>query len=119
MSAPDIAVLESDWSRRVALRAQLMEEGFEVVAADTWPMMIDHLQAAVKPRAAILDLHGLDHPREILREVRALLMPAHVLVLSALGALNRSEIEALGFPVLVRPVSIDRIIAATRRAIAA
>jgi DNA-binding response OmpR family regulator len=118
MPAPDVAVLEADWKPRVLLRAQLIEDGFTVVATDTWPMMADYLQAPMKPRVAILDLQGLEHPGEVLRATRALMTPGRVVVLAALGTLARSEIEALGFRVLARPVSVDHVVAAARRAIA-
>ena len=32
---PDIVLLSADWPSRALIRAQLLEEGFEVVATDT------------------------------------------------------------------------------------
>ena len=55
------------------MRAQLIEEGFEVVATDTWPMMRRHLRPGSKPQLAIVDLKGLPDPREILTGLRVLM----------------------------------------------
>jgi hypothetical protein len=35
---PDVMVLGAEWPERVLLRAQLIEEGHEVVAIDAWPI---------------------------------------------------------------------------------
>ena len=50
MSSPDIVLLASDRRTRAPLRAQLVEDGFHVIATDTWPTMREHLRAGAKPR---------------------------------------------------------------------
>jgi hypothetical protein len=35
---PDVIVLGPEWPERALLRAQLIEEGYEVVAVDAWPI---------------------------------------------------------------------------------
>jgi len=52
---PDIVLLSADRHTRAPLRAQLIEDGFEVVATDTWPMMREQLRPGSKPRLAIVD----------------------------------------------------------------
>jgi hypothetical protein len=35
---PDVIVIGAEWPERALLRAQLIEEGHEVIAVDTWPI---------------------------------------------------------------------------------
>ena len=51
----DIVLLSAEWPSRALLRAQLIEEGLEVVATDTWTMMRRHLRPGSRSRFAILD----------------------------------------------------------------
>jgi ActR/RegA family two-component response regulator len=109
-AAPDIALLAAEWQPRALIRAQLIEEGFEVVATDTWPMMRRHLRPGSKPRLAVVDLKGLPCPRDVLADLRALMKPTRVLVLTASGTMAVQDIERLGFHPLPRPVVIDEIV---------
>ena len=113
----DILLLSADRHTRAPLRAQLIEEGFEVIATDTWPMMREHLRPGSKPRLAIVDLQALEHPQEVLDGLRVLMNPDRALVLSALSTVPPSEIARAGFRVLSRPASIEQVVAAARQAI--
>jgi hypothetical protein len=113
---PDIVLLGPRWNPRAPLRAQLIEDGFEVIATDTWPMMRRCLRPGSKPKLAIVDLQGLDDPAGVLRDLQRLMPPARVLVVSSLGTVPRTDIEQLGFHVVERPTTIERI-GATVRAI--
>jgi len=114
----DIVLLSADWHTRAPLRAQLIEDGFEVIATDTWPMMREHLHPGSKPRLAIVDLQGLERPQEVLDGLRVLMKPDRVLALTALGTVPAGEIARAGFRVLNRPASIEQVVAAARAAIA-
>ncbi|PYR32792.1 MAG: hypothetical protein DMF92_00920 [Acidobacteria bacterium] len=74
-------MLASLWQTRALLRAQLVEEGFEVLATDTWPMMRQYLRLGWKPRLAIVDLQGLPDRERALNGLRILMKPNRVLVL--------------------------------------
>ena len=117
MLAPDIALLGTAWEPRALLRAQLIEEGFDVVATSTWAMMRRWLQPGVQPKLAIVDLFDLDNARSVLRDLRVLMKPDRVLVLTALGTLASSDVEGLGFHAIARPIAIKDIVAAAARAI--
>src|SRR5258707_15032467 len=104
----DIVLLSADWHTRAPLRAQLIEDGFEVIATDTWPMMREHLRPGSKPRLAIVDLHGLERPQEVLDGLRVLMKPDRVLVLTALGTVPAGEIARAGFRGLSGPDSIEQ-----------
>jgi hypothetical protein len=105
---PDIVLLGAEWHPRVLLRAQLIEEGFDVVATNTWPMMRRHLRPGAKPRLALVDLSGLPEPQRVLNELR---------VLAAIGTVQPAAIERFGFRVLRRPVAIKDVMATAVQAI--
>jgi DNA-binding response OmpR family regulator len=107
---PDIVLLSSQWQSRALLRAQLIEEGFEVVASDSWAMMREHLDA--EALLAIVDLQELPEPSQVLTDLRAVMDPNHVLVLTAMNTVSPESIERLGFHVLERPISIGSVVAA-------
>jgi DNA-binding response OmpR family regulator len=111
MLTPDIVLLGPEWPIRALLRAQLLEEGYEVIATDAWPIPLQFLGPGFTPRAMIIDLHGLAEPRRVLDELRMLFNPDHVLVLTALGTLSADDIRRLGFHVLARPASVADIVA--------
>jgi DNA-binding response OmpR family regulator len=111
-SPPHIVLLAAEWQPRALMRAQLIEEGFEVVATDTWPMMRRHLRPGSKPQLAIVDLKGLSDPLEILTDLRVLMEPDRVLVVTALGTIPPLEMERFGFHVLTRPITVQDIVAA-------
>src|SRR5207248_582601 len=60
----------SVWQTRALFRAQLTEEGFEVLAIDTWPMMRQYLRPGWKPRLAVVGLQGLPDPERVLNDLR-------------------------------------------------
>jgi len=116
---PDILLLGADRRTRAPLRAQLIEDGLEVVATDAWPAMRRHLRPGGKPRLAIVDLQGLDDPADVLDALRLLMKPERVLVLTALGTVPAEAIERAGFRTLHRPASIEEVVAAARGVLAA
>ena len=113
---PDIVFLAAEWQPRALIRAQLIEEGWEVVATSSWPMMRRHLRPGSKPRLAIVDLKDLPDPQSVLRDLRVLMKPERVLVLSAIGTIPPAEIERLGCRVIRRPFVVDDVVRAIRKA---
>jgi nucleoside-diphosphate-sugar epimerase len=114
---PDVVLLGADWKSRALIRAQLIEDGFEVVATDSWPMMRRHLRPGSKPRLAVVDLKDLDDPEDVLRDLSVLMKPERVLVVGATATVPPSDISRLGFHVVGRPVTIEDIVAAVRDAL--
>jgi DNA-binding NtrC family response regulator len=114
---PDIVFLAPEWQPRALIRAQLIEEGFEVVAMRSWPMMRRHLRPGSKPRLAIVDLKGLSDPQSVLRDLGILMKPDRVLVISASGTIAASEIKRLGYRVVRRPFLIEDLVRTVRNAI--
>jgi DNA-binding response OmpR family regulator len=116
---PDIVLLGADWRSRALLRAQLIEEGYEVLATDSWPMTRRMLRPGSQPKLVIVDLYDLEQPADVLRSMRVLMKPDCVIVLNALAALTDAEIEQLGFRVMERPIRIKEVVDAAANAIAA
>jgi hypothetical protein len=115
--SPDIVLLAAEWQPRALIRAQLIEEGFDVVATNTWPMMRRHLRPGMKPQLAVLDLKELPDPRAVLSDLRVLMKPENVLVLTAAGTVSPPDIARLGFRALARPLVIEHIVRAAAQAI--
>jgi DNA-binding NtrC family response regulator len=111
----DIVILAAEWQPRALIRAQLIEEGFEVAAADTWPMTREHLGPESRVRLAIVDLQGLANPAGVLDELSARIDPHHVLVLTAIGTLDTGELARRGFHMLSRPFGIEDVVRAVSR----
>jgi hypothetical protein len=114
---PDIVLLGVEWQPRALLRAQLIEEGFEVLATDTWLAMRQSLRPGSQPWLAIVDLQGLPRPDRVLADLKTLMKPTRVLVLAALGAVPREQIEPFGFRMVHRPIQIAEVVATAARAI--
>jgi DNA-binding response OmpR family regulator len=106
---PDIVLLATDWQPRTLIRAQLIEEGFEVAATDSWPMMQRYFGSDPIPQLAIVDLQGLPDPSSVLDDLRGLMKPERVLVLMAMATISKADLERLGFHVLARPFAIEEI----------
>jgi DNA-binding response OmpR family regulator len=114
--AADIVLLDVEWPSRALLRAQLIEEGFDVLATDTWAQMRRYLRPGAKPHLAIVDLQGLPEPGQVLRDLKVLMPPGRVLVLSALATVAGEELDRLGFPYIQRPIVVADVVAAVRMA---
>ena len=110
---PDVILLGAEWRERALLRAQLIEEGLEVVAVDEWPIPRIYRRPGMKPRVLLISLRGLPNPRKTLDEVRFVIPPDRVVVVTALGAPTADEVRRLGFTAIERPATVGQIVAAT------
>lgn len=109
-TAVDVVFLAADWQSRTLIRAQLIEQGLEVVATDSWPVMRRHLRVGAKPRLAIVDLKDLPDPHMVLRDLGVLMKPERVLVLSSIATVPPDETERLGFHTTPRPFAIEDVV---------
>jgi len=80
--APDIALLAAEWQPRALLRAQL----------------------------AIVDLKGLPNPGQVLSDLRILMKPERVLILTAMGTVAPADVKRQGFRALPRPIAIKSVV---------
>jgi DNA-binding NtrC family response regulator len=112
---PDVLVVDTQWPQRALISAQLIEEGYKVVPVDTWPIPRLYRRPAMTPLVLLIDLQELPHPRDTLDEVRFVMPPERVLVVTALGSMTAQEVREHGFTVIERPATIGQIVAATGR----
>jgi DNA-binding response OmpR family regulator len=110
----DVVLLATEWRTRAPLRAQLIEEGFEVVAADDWRDAREHLRPGAKPRLVVVDLQGLPEADAVLRDLKVLMKPEAVLAITAIGTASFESVRGLGFGVVARPISIGDLVASIR-----
>jgi hypothetical protein len=112
----DVLLLDAEWPSRALVRAQLLDEGFEALGTDTWPMARRVLLSGVRPRLVIVNLHGLPDAQNVLNELSALVESSHVLLIAGAGS---TELAGR-FPghVLRRPIPIASIVATAARLIA-
>ena len=109
--SPDILVIDARWPRRALLRAQLIEEGYEAVATDDWETAKSYLRLLLKPRLVIVDLQDLPAVETLLHELREMIKPQRVLVITALGTLTPDQLHKWGFHTIARPAIVADIVA--------
>jgi hypothetical protein len=83
LKPPDVLVLGTGWPERALLRAQLIEEGHEVIAIDAWPIPTQYRRPDMTPRVVVVDLHGLPEPRDVLDELLHVIEPERVVVVTS------------------------------------
>jgi hypothetical protein len=105
----DIVLLDAEWPSRALLRAQLIEDGFDGLATDTWMKMRHYLRPGSKPQLAIVDLQGLPQPEQVLEDLKVLMPPRRVLVLSALGTVADEVLARWGFSHVKRPIFLFEV----------
>lgn len=116
--APDILLICTEWPARALLSAQLIEEGHKVVPAESWPPPRIYFRAAARPRAVIVDLHGLADPQRVIDELPALAAPYSIVVIAALASVSIEDLRRRGFQVVTRPAAVSDVAAAIMRVLA-
>lgn len=114
--SPDILLIAAEWRPRALINAELLEQGFDVVAVETWDEAELRLRArAVRPRLTIFDVDGDDHPEAALTTLAQLVRADEVLVLTSESVLPAARLAAMGYRhVLPRPFMIKAIVAQAR-----
>ena len=108
---PLIWIVDSEQWPRAALRAELLERGYEVVGFVLLGEALAHLRVAstpTKPRVIVLELRGQDANRESFLELAQLSIP--MILLGGSMELNEPYIREIK-PALVlkRPISLGEI----------
>jgi hypothetical protein len=66
----------------------------------------------MKRRLVLVDLKGLSDPVSVLNDLRVLMNPDRMLVLTAIGTVPETDIQRLGFHIRSRPIVIAHIVRA-------
>ncbi len=101
-----------EWRPRALVLAQLLEEGYDVTAVETWDEAELLLRKrAVKPAVVVFDLEDEPQPEAALTTLARLVAPGRAVVLTAASTLPAAPARALGFGhVLVRPYSVADVV---------
>lgn len=110
----DVLVVGAEWPTRALLRAQLLEDGFNTLAADAWPPPRELLTGETRPRLVVVDLRGLTDPQTVVREARLWVGAEHVLVIASMATLSPDVLRQSGVHVIERPASIRHIVSRAR-----
>jgi hypothetical protein len=100
------------WRPRAIVLAQLVEEGYDVTAVETWDETELLLRKrAVKPSVVVFDLEDEQQPDAAMSTLVRLIDPARVLVLAAATTLPAAAVRSHGFAhVLARPYSVGDVV---------
>lgn len=102
----DIVLIVPGLHPRRLLLGQLLEDGFDVVPSEKWPGP----RPWPRPRLVLVDLDGLPNAADALRDLRALMPPDRVIVLTGLEGLAEGDVRALGFThVRRRPFTVGDV----------
>ena len=93
------------------LRAQLIEEGYDVVATDDWETAKSYLRPLLKPRQVIVDLQDLPAAEMLLNELQEMIKPERVLVITAHGTPRPDQLQKRKFHTIARPAIVADIVA--------
>ncbi|MBI2833953.1 MAG: response regulator [Acidobacteria bacterium] len=115
-----ILLVGAEWKPRALIRAQLIEEGHEVEAVESWEEAELLLRRrARQPLVLIIDLAGEPHAAAALATLKRLFETDRALILTSASALSSNDVQDAGFPnVLARPFSIGDVVSATSRVLA-
>jgi len=108
----EIILVAREWKARTLLRAQLLEEGYEVTALRTIEeAMMLLCRGMVRPRLIILDTIGQSLKEPMLTDLQALAGNAPILVCTGPFDLARLDFEEVGLTnLLVRPFTVGDVV---------
>ena len=108
----DVLLVAAEWRSRAFIRAQLKEEGYDVVGLGSWDEAeLLLLTRAVRPHIVVFDVEGEPNPPACLRTLVRLVPPDRVLVLTSSSALSPDEVRGTGVSrVVARPFSVNDVV---------
>lgn len=116
----EILLIAADWQLRALVRAQLLEEGFDVRALPSLEIALARLlRSGGQPWLAIVDVQGLQVEARQLSDLWRL--TGHAPLILCGGALGREALAQEGLPpaeVLLRPFRVGDLVAQVRKVLA-
>jgi DNA-binding response OmpR family regulator len=108
----EILLIAADWHLRALVRAQLLEEGFEVRALPALEVALAHLKAGgERPGLILLDTQGVAFDAQAVSELRQVSGPAPLILCG--GAWSQVEARQEGLAaarVLRRPFRVGDLV---------
>jgi DNA-binding NtrC family response regulator len=107
-----ILIAGKDWQSRALLRAQLLEEGFDVEAHETVSDALAHLQAGPSlPHLLIADISASDGPTSDVEALSAWSRKIPTWIIAGRGYVIETDAEGRGFErSLLRPIDLGGLI---------
>ncbi len=107
-----ILIAGKDWQARALLRAQLLEEGFEVEAYETIPEALATLESRTNlPDLFIADISASDDPSADVEALSAWSRKIPTLVIASRSYIVEKGLRGRGFEViLLRPVDVGELV---------
>ncbi|MFN2291923.1 MAG: hypothetical protein ACK2UC_12090 [Anaerolineae bacterium] len=112
-----ILLIAADWQFRALVRAQLLEEGYEVQAFPDLEVALFHLErGGSRPRLAIVDSQGQRIEPDAVSRLWELMDQGPLLLCA--GLLDRGILDRAGMPparLLVRPFCVGDVVTEVQR----
>jgi CheY-like chemotaxis protein len=107
-----ILIAGKDWQARALLRAQLLEEGFEVEAHETIPEALATLQPDAKlPDLFIADISASDDPSADVEALSAWSTKLPIWIIASRSYIIEKGLRGHGFEmILLRPVDVGELV---------
>jgi CheY-like chemotaxis protein len=116
-----VVLVGKDWQTRALVRAQLIEEGLEVEAAETVREALSTLQEpALRPSLLIADVSASDDPSAEIEQLAAWEAQIPVWIIASRNLLAEPQLKGRGFElILVRPIDVGELVVQIKRRIEA
>jgi DNA-binding response OmpR family regulator len=116
----EILIIAAGWQFRALVRAQLVEEGFEVSAWPALEFALAHLlRGGGQPQMIVLDAEGIEIKARMVSDLWQL--AGQVPLLLCGGASSRAALSQADLPpatILMRPFRVRDVVLAVRKALA-
>jgi DNA-binding response OmpR family regulator len=113
----EILLISADWQFRALVRAQLLEEGFQVRALSSLEAALATLMGgSEQPRLTILDLQGVEGEARAVSDLWRLTGEASLILCG--GPSSQADLSQEGWPparVMLRPFRIGDVVKEVRR----
>jgi CheY-like chemotaxis protein len=107
-----IVIAGKDWQARALLRAQLLDEGFDVEAQETIPEALATLEPGTKlPDLLIADISASDDPSADVEALTAWSRKLPIWIIASRAYIVEKGLRGHGFEmILLRPVDVGELV---------
>lgn len=115
-----ILLIGKDWQARALLRAQMLEEGFDVEAHESLAQAFERLDSSeILPALVVADVSASDDPEADIDQLAARSGQLPVWIIAAPSLIRRQALKGRGFEmILFRPVDLGELVEQIKRRLA-
>jgi DNA-binding NtrC family response regulator len=116
----EILLIGKGWQARALLRAQLLEEGFDVEAHESLASALERLDSSeILPALVVADVSASDDPEADIQQLAAWTDQLPVWMIAAPSIIRRQTLKGRGFEmILFRPVDLGELVEQIKRRLA-